>query len=965
MKFECDSCHAQYMIADEKLGTRGVKVKCKRCSHVIIVRPVAASDAGDADTAERARDTFVERTPNQASPDDGADKDAGLEAFGAFGDDLDDEPTRATFAADTEVAGADAFSDTVAGAASEPRPAAAAEESTVVGPAPTLAPAEDAGLPADEENPFLKKAPPAAPDFGALAGVQDEGESPFHGLSDLDDDGGDADEEEDDGATHADGHEAYRPAAHAGASEEDERELAPPNDDDAADERDERDERAASDAPPDDKQDGSLRMDSELDADPFFGDGGGDSEDEQAPPPPEAANDAASSPDMSGADVPAPPPPDALPALAADDGAGSMPDVGGGDDLLEGELMGAFGAMFASADEGGAERGPTQVLDLGRVDQLRAESQRSEVGGPFGAGAVHDQLDQDFVGLGGQTLEGPALTSDSQLDDDEGGWHAAIDDEDVGPLTLREVGEHIKTGGVDRETLVWRPGMEDWTPAGEVREVRPLFDAVPMPRIAPSGEGAARFDVGAPIDDMGPSPFSSAEGKAEGPDPFGPIAGFDTDDNDGAWQPHGLTEVYQAANLAEAAGGLGGGAAPQGSSPGLGAASLDDDDDGGWKPGAGSALASLVSSEIERLDTPGFGESSLPPAADDSLSLDLESSPLSALSSGGLDLADDGPVGAGFGDVPTAPVPGMSGSLPPQPSLAGMPMAPYGGGMPQSGLKNPLVLIAGVGGTVIVLLFVVVLLLVFRDPAAPVVAQAPAAPAPALVPGAAAGAAAGAVDPAVGGAPAAAAAAATTPEPAAQEEPAAAARETPEAAAAADAPAKEPAEKADEPKVEKADKPDKAPSRVAAAQKRPEKRAERRVQRRQQPRQQPKPRVQQVRRTRDCDPVLDLDCDDKPLRSASSRSQKRELTPSDVLSVIKRNLRSVNACSAKYQAKGTLKMEWRILKSGNTSSVRVATPKFANTPVGDCVESAIKRWKFPAFSGKPPPPVKFPFKLKG
>ena len=39
MKFECDSCHAQYMIADEKVGKRGVKVKCKKCQHVIIVRP--------------------------------------------------------------------------------------------------------------------------------------------------------------------------------------------------------------------------------------------------------------------------------------------------------------------------------------------------------------------------------------------------------------------------------------------------------------------------------------------------------------------------------------------------------------------------------------------------------------------------------------------------------------------------------------------------------------------------------------------------------------------------------------------------------------------------------------------------------------------------------------------------------------------------------------------------------------
>src|SRR5688572_20762263 len=48
MKFSCDQCHAQYMIADEKVGDRGVKVKCKKCGHVIIVKPAAAAEAPDA-----------------------------------------------------------------------------------------------------------------------------------------------------------------------------------------------------------------------------------------------------------------------------------------------------------------------------------------------------------------------------------------------------------------------------------------------------------------------------------------------------------------------------------------------------------------------------------------------------------------------------------------------------------------------------------------------------------------------------------------------------------------------------------------------------------------------------------------------------------------------------------------------------------------------------------------------------
>ena len=38
MRFVCDSCRAQYMISDEKVGAKGVKVRCKKCGFVILVR---------------------------------------------------------------------------------------------------------------------------------------------------------------------------------------------------------------------------------------------------------------------------------------------------------------------------------------------------------------------------------------------------------------------------------------------------------------------------------------------------------------------------------------------------------------------------------------------------------------------------------------------------------------------------------------------------------------------------------------------------------------------------------------------------------------------------------------------------------------------------------------------------------------------------------------------------------------
>ena len=56
MKFVCDQCNAQYMIADEKVGSKGVRVRCKKCSNVIHVQSeqdAQEEEKGDlASTAE-------------------------------------------------------------------------------------------------------------------------------------------------------------------------------------------------------------------------------------------------------------------------------------------------------------------------------------------------------------------------------------------------------------------------------------------------------------------------------------------------------------------------------------------------------------------------------------------------------------------------------------------------------------------------------------------------------------------------------------------------------------------------------------------------------------------------------------------------------------------------------------------------------------------------------------------------
>jgi predicted Zn finger-like uncharacterized protein len=41
MKFSCEKCDAQYVLPDEKIGERGVQVRCKRCGHVNLVQRTA------------------------------------------------------------------------------------------------------------------------------------------------------------------------------------------------------------------------------------------------------------------------------------------------------------------------------------------------------------------------------------------------------------------------------------------------------------------------------------------------------------------------------------------------------------------------------------------------------------------------------------------------------------------------------------------------------------------------------------------------------------------------------------------------------------------------------------------------------------------------------------------------------------------------------------------------------------
>ena len=54
MKIECDKCGAKYSIADDKVRGKTFKIRCKKCSNVIIVRDKAGG--GDAAESEAPSD---------------------------------------------------------------------------------------------------------------------------------------------------------------------------------------------------------------------------------------------------------------------------------------------------------------------------------------------------------------------------------------------------------------------------------------------------------------------------------------------------------------------------------------------------------------------------------------------------------------------------------------------------------------------------------------------------------------------------------------------------------------------------------------------------------------------------------------------------------------------------------------------------------------------------------------------
>jgi len=99
MKFSCEECSAQYVLPDEKIGERGVQVRCKRCSYVNTVQRTASQRISEVLEGQPLAHLELTDSSAEGSPVDAMDSmfdaifDPEDAATSSVALTIDDEPT--------------------------------------------------------------------------------------------------------------------------------------------------------------------------------------------------------------------------------------------------------------------------------------------------------------------------------------------------------------------------------------------------------------------------------------------------------------------------------------------------------------------------------------------------------------------------------------------------------------------------------------------------------------------------------------------------------------------------------------------------------------------------------------------------------------------------------------------------------------------------------------------------------
>lgn len=87
---------------------------------------------------------------------------------------------------------------------------------------------------------------------------------------------------------------------------------------------------------------------------------------------------------------------------------------------------------------------------------------------------LSETLDSPRENRATQTVTPPPIPGEKQ-------YYVAVGGHQTGPYTTTEMVEKMQIGEVTRESLVWRQGIGDWTPADSLDELRDKFATLPPP----------------------------------------------------------------------------------------------------------------------------------------------------------------------------------------------------------------------------------------------------------------------------------------------------------------------------------------------------------------------------------------------------------------------------------------------------------------------------------------------------
>jgi uncharacterized RDD family membrane protein YckC len=113
----------------------------------------------------------------------------------------------------------------------------------------------------------------------------------------------------------------------------------------------------------------------------------------------------------------------------------------------------------------------------------------------------------------------------------DGDWHYALGNDQYGPITLEGLTDLISKGTLTRQDRVWRPGMNQWMPAGDLAALEKLFTGGATPVAAGAPAPAGGYQVNPAYRAQTPQPSTVVFGGMLGyqtPGPYTPtnFAGY-------------------------------------------------------------------------------------------------------------------------------------------------------------------------------------------------------------------------------------------------------------------------------------------------------------------------------------------------------------------------------------------------------------------------------------------------------